>query len=72
VGGSKTVTVSFPQMDYIGFWHQVGLPCPYVCIEPWSSLPSPKGEKTILDTQVDLLKLNANSTYQNTWSITIA
>ena len=72
VGGRKTVTVSFPQMDYIGFWHQVGLPCPYVCIEPWSSLPSPKGERTVLENQNDLLSLDPASLYTNSWSITVA
>lgn len=72
VGGRKTVTVSFPQMDYIGFWHQVGLPCPYVCIEPWSSLPSPKGERTVLENQSDLLTLAPASEYSNSWSITVA
>lgn len=71
VGGAKTVTVSFPQMDYIGFWHQVGLSCPYVCIEPWSSLPSPKGEQTILENQKDLLTLEPAAKYTNSWSITI-
>ena len=70
-GDGKGVTVEFPQMEYIGFWHQVGQPCPYVCIEPWSSLPSPKGEKTVLDTQEDLLRLEAGKCYENTWSIII-
>lgn len=71
VSGGKSVTVSFPQMPYIGFWHMPKLDCPYVCIEPWSSLPSPKGEKTELETQADLLKLEGSSVYTNTWSITI-
>lgn len=70
-GDGKDVTVEFPQMAYIGFWHQVGLPCPYVCIEPWSSLPSPKGNCTVLETQKDLLTLEGGNTYENTWSITI-
>ena len=68
----KAVTVEFPQLDYIGFWHQVGMPCPYVCIEPWSSLPSPKGTQTVLENQEDLLKLASGATYTNTWSVTIA
>ena len=70
-GDGKGITVEFPQMEYIGFWHQVGLPCPYVCIEPWSSLPSPKGEKTVLDNQEDLLTLEGGKCYENRWSITI-
>ena len=73
VGGSgKSVTVEFPQMEYVGFWHTPKMECPYVCIEPWSSLPSPKGTETVLDTQEDLLTLASGETYQTTWSITIA
>lgn len=71
VYGGKSVIVSYPQMDYIGFWHSPKKECPYVCIEPWSSLPSPKGEKTIWEEQKDLLKLEGGKSYNNTWSITI-
>ena len=67
----KNITVSFPQMDYIGFWHMPHMDCPYVCIEPWSSLPSAKGKRTVLDTQSDLLKLESGSVYTNSWSILI-
>ena len=38
--GTRRVTVSYPDMDYIGFWHATLTEAPYVCIEPWSSLPS--------------------------------
>lgn len=69
IRGGKSVTVSYPQMDYIGFWHEKYLDCPYVCIEPWSSLPSPKGEKTVLENQKDLLRLEAGQSYINNWSI---
>lgn len=67
----KILTVSYPQMPYIGFWHAVGLEAPYVCIEPWSSLPSPKGTVTVLEHQKDLLTLEPGSVYENTWSIEI-
>lgn len=69
--GSKKITVSYPQMDYIGFWHMPRTDAPYVCIEPWSSLPSPKGEKTVLEAQGDLLQLEAGGLYRNAWSIKI-
>lgn len=71
IQGGKSVTVSYPQMDYIGFWHMPKMDCPYVCIEPWSSLPSSKGDKTVLNTQPDLLQLESGGTYQNQWSIEI-
>lgn len=71
IRGSKHVTVSYPDMDYIGFWHMPKKECPYICIEPWSSLPSQKGKKTVWENQADLLKLASGKRYNNTWSITI-
>lgn len=63
----RSVSASFPQMKYIGFWHEVKTDAPYVCIEPWSSLPSPKGEKTILEKQDNLLRLGAGEIHVNCW-----
>ena len=37
--GSHGVTVAYPQMPYVGFWHKPQTDAPYVCIEPWSTLP---------------------------------
>lgn len=65
------VEVQYPQMEYIGFWHADHTDAPYVCIEPWSSLPSPEGEKTILESQSDLLKLEPRQMRENTWSILV-
>lgn len=69
IKSGRSVTASFPQMNYIGFWHEVKLDAPYVCIEPWSSLPSPKGEKTILENQEDLLDLEPGKSYRNQWEL---
>ena len=37
---SRSVTVSFPDMPFVGLWHAPKTDAPYVCIEPWVSLPS--------------------------------
>ena len=69
--GKHSVTVSFPDMEYIGFWHEVKTEAPYVCIEPWSSLPSAKGDLTIWENQKDLLTLDPGEKYENKWEISI-
>lgn len=69
VKSNRAVEVRFPQMEYIGFWHMPKMDAPYVCIEPWTSLPSAKGEKTVLESQGDLLRLEAGGEYSNTWSV---
>jgi hypothetical protein len=49
--------VEFPQMPYVGFWHWPKAEVPYVCIEPWSSLPSRKDRVEDLEQQENLLSL---------------
>ena len=45
---------------------------PYVCLEPWCSLPSKQDEIAVLEEQADLLRLPVGETYRNRWQITIA
>lgn len=70
-GGSRSVTVSFPDMPYLGLWHRPKSDAPYVCIEPWLSLPSRRGEITDLEKKEDLVRLPAGQTYRSTWTIRI-
>ncbi|MBO4979257.1 MAG: aldose 1-epimerase family protein [Clostridia bacterium] len=66
-----SVTVAYPQMNYLGFWHTNCSQAPFVCIEPWTSLPSRDGIVEDLACQSDLVALPTGETYTNTWSITI-
>lgn len=70
-GDPHAVTVTFPQMQYVGFWHWPKTDAPYVCIEPWCSLPSDAGKITVFEEQKDLIRLEAGKTYTNTWSIRV-
>lgn len=65
------VTVEYPQMPYLGIWHMPHTDAPYVCIEPWCSLPSKAGEPIHFEEQEDLIHLDAGATYINEWSITV-
>ncbi len=69
--GTHGVTVSFPDFPYIGFWHKPHSEAPYVCIEPWSSLPSRDGIVEELSQQSDLIGLDAGQTYRSRWQIRI-
>ena len=66
-----SVTVSFPQMPYLGFWHWPHTDAPYVCIEPWSSLPSRQDVVEEFTCKSDLVQLEAGCEYRSTWSITL-
>ena len=69
--GTKKVRVSYPDMDYLGIWHWPKTKTDYVCIEPWSSLPSRKNVIENLETQENLIGLDAKETYENQWKIEI-
>ncbi len=69
--GTHTVTVSYPDMPYIGFWHCVRADAPYVCIEPWSSLPGRAGVTEELSCRSDFVHLAPNKTWENIWTISI-
>lgn len=69
--GGNSITVTFPQMPYLGLWHWPKTDAPYICIEPWCSLPSDAGSITVFEEKKDLISLSPRSTYQNHWSIQI-
>lgn len=67
----KAIEVELPQMPYLGIWHWPKTEVPYVCLEPWSSLPSRKGVTEDLETQENLISLEAGGTYENIWSVSV-
>ena len=70
-GGKKGIRVTYPDMDYIGFWHKPKTDAPYVCIEPWSSLPSRKGIVEDLASKPDLIHLQVGTEYENQYVIEV-
>lgn len=68
---SKSVEVTYPDMDFVGIWHRPKTDAPYVCIEPWASLPAGADGITHLEKQDNLIALDAKQEYNNVWTITI-
>lgn len=69
--GSRGLTLSIPQMRYLGIWHTPHSEAPFVCLEPWVSLPSRDGVVEDLSQQADLVRLESGQVYQNRWSIAL-
>ena len=65
------VRVSYPDMPYLGLWHMPKTDAPYVCIEPWSSLPARQDVVEDLACKSDLVQLGPGKSYDSTWSITV-
>lgn len=67
----KSVHVTYPDVSYLGLWHAVETDAPYVCIEPWSSLPSRKGVIEDLSDQPGIVSLESGQSYRSRIGIEI-
>ena len=68
---NKSIYVKYDNMSYLGIWHTPKTSANFVCIEPWTSLPSRDGVIEDIEKQDNLICLEANKKYENSWSITI-
>lgn len=68
-GGHHGVTLEIPRMNYLGIWHTPGKEAPFVCLEPWVSLPARQDVVEELTQQGDLVALLPGERYVNTWKI---
>ncbi|MCL2752088.1 MAG: aldose 1-epimerase family protein [Firmicutes bacterium] len=67
----RSVTVRYDGMRYLGLWHKPLSDAPYVCIEPWMSLPAYDGRMDDLQTKRNTVRLEPGGTYTNGFSISI-
>lgn len=67
----RGVKVMYPDMPYLGIWHWPKTNAPYVCIEPWSSLPSRQDVVEEFSCKSDMIQLGAEKDYTTMWSISV-
>lgn len=67
----KAVHMAYEDMQYLGFWHAPKTEAPYMCIEPWTSLPSYDGKVDDLDTKRDMYRLPSGQSRTISYTITI-
>lgn len=65
------IRIECGKMRYIGLWHCPRTEAPYICVEPWSSLPSRKGIVEDLEQQDNLLSLLPGEIYSDRISVTV-
>lgn len=65
------VRASYPNMEFLGLWHKPHTDAPYVCIEPWASLPSHSDFVEDLAEQEFIVHLPAGQNYTNAISFEI-
>lgn len=65
------IRISYPGLPYLGLWHAPKTTAPYLCIEPWSSLPSRQDIVEDFRFKSDMIRLAAGCKYLTSWSITL-
>lgn len=66
-----SVRVSYPGVGFVGLWHAPKTDAPYVCIEPWLSLPSHSAYVEDLQTQAHLAHLPGGESFERVTTITV-
>ncbi len=69
--GEKSVTVKFDKMKYIGLWHATKKDAPYLCIEPWTSVPATDGIVDDLSTKKEMIHLGSGYIHKTGYEIII-
>lgn len=69
--GKRAVTISYDKMKYLGLWHMPKTDAPYVCLEPWASIPADDGKVDNLLTKKEMVHLPSGFTYKSEYTITL-
>lgn len=69
--GSARIEMETSNLGYLGIWHKPASDAPYVCIEPWSSLPARKDIIEDLEKQDNLVSLKPNGYYTGFFKVKI-
>ncbi len=67
----RAIRVSYTEMDYLGIWHMPKTDAPFVCIEPWMTLPSPDGKPEVLETKKNIGKVEPLQSFSTFFDIEI-
>jgi hypothetical protein len=67
----RCAQVTYPDLHYLGIWHWPKTNTPYVCIEPWSSLPLRQDVVEEFTRKSDMVQLAPTLIYETTWSINV-
>ena len=71
IGENGGITVEFPDMPFVGFWHTPLTDAPFLCIEPWANLPSKEGGVEDITTKENIGVIKAGETVIKSFSIAV-
>ena len=67
----RYVSMDFTDFTFIGLWHPGDTNAPFVCLEPWGSLPATDGIVERLEEKEHMLHVAPNKTAQASYTIEI-
>ena len=70
-GGAHALEIQTERMPYLGLWHTVNTSAPFLCIEPWSSLPGAYGAIEDISQRPDLIALTPGQTDERGWRVAV-
>ncbi len=65
----RFLTLRYPDFRYLGVWQTPDQPAPFVCLEPWTSLPATDGKRYDLLTKEDVQHLAPGKEYAAEWTL---
>lgn len=68
---NRFVEMRYADFPFIGFWQATNTDAPYVCLEPWSALPSIDGIPTALETKPHMTHVPSGECASKSFQITI-
>lgn len=66
-----SIVFDFSDFHYLGLWQTSNSNATFLCIEPWTSLPSKDGVVTDLETQENLIALPSGKICKKEWTVQI-
>ncbi len=65
----RSVTLSYPDMPFLGIWHAPKTDAPYVCIEPWCGFPGYAHTVEDILQKADMFRIEPNAKKNVSYSI---
>lgn len=67
----KAIKVTFSKMDNLGIWQMPKTDAPFICIEPWMTLPANDGKPEVLETKENIGKIESGKNFTTEFEIEI-
>lgn len=68
---NRAIRVDFADFSHVGFWHKPKSDAPYVCIEPWDSVPALDSDVCDFETKPLMNRLPSGESLSKSFTVTV-